>query len=160
MMKHSVFIFLALLIAGVMFAGCTGTQSPAAPVATPTPTSVAPPVATTAEAMPSFTMGDHYLAESYSFQSENDVVVKEFRVDNPAWGIEFDVLPLNDNTIYCWFEMKVTNADTGHSETYGYDRENGFVLKNQIPMYTTGPYKIEMKGNRVKVDVTAAKRNP
>ncbi len=36
----------------------------------------------------------------------------------------------------------------------------GLISKPQIPMYTTGPYKLEMKGNRVKVDVTAAKRNP
>ena len=158
MMKHSVLVILALVIAGVMVAGCT--QSTAVPVATPAPTAVATPVATTAEAKPSFTMGDHYLKESYSFQSENDVVERQFRVDNPAWGIEFDVLPLNDNTIYCWFEMKVTNMDTGQTDTYGYGRDNGFDLKNQIPMYTTGPYKIVMKGNRVKVDITAAKRNP
>ena len=158
MMKHSVLVILALVIAGVMVAGCT--QSPAVPVATPTPTTVPTPVATTAEAKPSFTMGDHYLQESYSFQSEKDVVEKQFRVDNPAWGIEFDVLPLNDNTIYCWFQMNVTNMDTGQTDTYGYGRNNGFDLKNQIPMYTTGPYKLEMTGNRVKVDVIAAKRNP
>jgi hypothetical protein len=159
MMKHSVLIFLALVMAGVMVAGCT--QSPAVPGATPGPnTPVATHVSTPAEARPSFTLGDHYLQESYSFQSEKDVVVKQFRVDNPAWGIEFDVLPLNDNTQYCWFEMKVTNIDTGQTDTYGYGRDNGFDLKNQIPMYITGPYKLEMKGNRVKVDVTAAKRNP
>ena len=157
-MKHYVFVILALVIAGVMVAGCT--QSPAAPVATPAPTLVLTPVATTVQARPSFTMGDHYLQKSYSFQSEKDVFVEQFRVDNPAWGIEFDVLPLNDDTIYCWFEMKVTNVDNGQSQIYGYGRENGFDLKNQIPMYTTGPYKLEMKGNRVKVDVTAAKRNP
>ncbi len=37
---------------------------------------------------------------------------------------------------------------------------NGFELHHLIPMYNTGPYKIEMKGYRVKVDVTVAKRNP
>ncbi len=159
MMKYSVFVILALVIAGVMVAGCT--QSPApGPVATPAPTAAATPVATTAEPQPSFAMGDHYLQKSYSFQSEKDVVTEQFRVDNPSWGIGFDILPLNDNTIYCWFEMKVTNVDTGHSETFGYGRDNGFELHHQIPMYTTGPYKIEMKGNRVKVDVTAAKRIP
>ncbi|MDO8873056.1 MAG: hypothetical protein Q7V05_10055 [Methanoregula sp.] len=157
-MKHSVFVILALVIAGVIVAGCT--QSPAAPVATSTSNAVTTSVATTVQARPSFAMGDHYLQKSYSFQSEKDVVVEQFRVDNPSWGINFDILPLNDNTIYCWFEMKVTHMDNGQSETYGYGRENGFDLKNQIPMYTTGPYKIEMKGNRVKVDVTAAKRNP
>jgi hypothetical protein len=159
MMKYSVFMILALVIAGVMVAGCTQSPAPAS-VATPAPTAVALPVATTAEPQPSFVMGDHYLQKSYSFQSEKDVVTEQFRVDNPSWGIGFDILPLNDNTIYCWFEMKVTNVDTGHTETYGYGRDNGFELKHQIPMYTTGPYKIEMKGNRVKVDVTAAKRNP
>jgi hypothetical protein len=159
MMKHSIFVILALVIAGVIVAGCT--QGPAAPVATQASTMVVPtPVATTVEARPSFAMGDHYLQTSYSFQSEKDVFVEQFRVDNPAWGIGFDILPLNDNTIYCWFEMKVTNMDTGHTETYGYGWDNGFELNHQIPMYTTGPYKLEMKGNRVKVDVTAAKRKP
>lgn len=162
MVKYRVFVILALVIAGVMIAGCT--QSPALPVVTPTSnaaaTPVATPVATTVQAKPSFTMGDHYLQKSYSFQSENDVVVAQFRVDDPSWGIEFDVLPLNDDINYCWFEMKVTNVDNGQSETYGYGRDKGFDLKNQVPMYTTGPYKLEMKGNRVKVDVTAAKRNP
>lgn len=158
MMKHSVFVILALVIAGVIVAGCT--QSPAAPGAVPSPaTSAAIPAVTTA-GQPSFTMGNHYLQKSYSFQSEKDVFEEQFRVDYPAWGIEFDVLPLNDNINYCWFNMKVTNLDTGQTDTYGYGRDKGFTLINQIPMYTTGPYKIEMTGNRVKVDVTAAKRNP
>ena len=159
MIKHRVFVILALVIAGVMVAGCT--QSPAAPVATPVPTTdVSMPVAPTIEARSSFTLGDHYLQKSYSFQSEKDVVEEQFRVDNPSWGISFDVLPLNDNTIYCWFVMKVTNMDNGRTDTYGYGRDNGFELNHQIPMYTTGPYKLEMTGNRVKVDVTAAIRNP
>jgi hypothetical protein len=160
MLKYRVFVILALFIAGVLVAGCT--QGPAVPVVTPTSnaaaTSVGTPVATTVQAKPSFTLGDHYLQKSYSFQSETDVVPEQFRVDNPAWGINFDVLPLNDDINYCWFEMKVTNIDNGQSETYGYGRDKGFTLKNQVPMYTTGPYKIEMKGNRVKVDVTAGKR--
>ena len=128
--------------------------------ATTTPAKTAAPDSTTAVPQPSFSMGDHYLKESYSFQSETDVVTEQFRVDNPSWGIEFEVTPLNDNINYCWFVMTVTNLDTGHSDAYGYGRENGYEIKHQIPMYTTGPYKIEMKGDRVKVDVTAAKRNP
>jgi hypothetical protein len=28
------------------------------------------------------------------------------------------------------------------------------------PMYNSGPYKVEMKGNRVSVTVNIAKRNP
>ena len=159
MMKHCVLVFFALVIAGVMISGCT--QSPAAPVVTPAPTTVAPtPVATTAEPQPSFSMGDHYLQKSYSFQSEKDIFTEQFRVDNPSWGISFDIQPLNTDINYCWFEMNVTNVDNGHTETYGYGRDKGFELHHQIPMYTTGPYKIEMKGNRVKVDLTAAKRNP
>ncbi|MEI7648716.1 MAG: hypothetical protein WCJ47_03285 [Methanomicrobiales archaeon] len=159
-MKSSIFVILVMVIAGVMVAGCT--QSPAVPVSTPASNTMATPGASTVQAnvqaKPSFILGDHYLQKSYSFQSEKDVVVEQFRVDNPAWGIGFDILPLNDDTIYCWFEMKVTNMDNGQSQTYGYGRDNGFDLKHQIPMYTTGPYKLEMKGNRVKVDVTAAKR--
>ena len=157
MMKHRVLLILALVIGGVMVAGCT--QSPP-PVATPAPTAVATTVITTAVVQPSFSMGDHYLRKSYSFQSEKDMVEEQFRVDSPAWGISFDILPLNENLQYCWFEMKVTNRDTGLTDTYGYGRDNGFELRHQIPMYTTGPYKLEMKGNRVKVDVTAAKRMP
>ena len=157
-MKNRVFVILALVIAGVIIAGCT--QSPAVPTTTPVSNPVAAPVTPTVQARPSFAMGDHYLQKSYSFQNEKDVVIEPFRVDNPAWGINFDVLPLNDDINYCWFEMKVTNLDNGQSQTYGYGRDNGFDLKHQIPMYTTGPYQLEMKGNRVKVDVTAAKRNP
>ncbi len=40
-MKYSVLVILALIIAGVMVAGCT--QGPAAPVATATPTEVPTP---------------------------------------------------------------------------------------------------------------------
>ena len=83
-------------------------------------------------------MGDHYLQKSYSFQSEKDVFVEQFRVDNPAWGIEFDLLPLNDNTIYCWFEMKVTNMDTGQTETYGYGREMGLTSNTRSPCIPPG----------------------
>lgn len=147
-----------LILACVLLAGCTGTKAPAP---TPVPTTVlmtttVPPTSTT----PSFTLGDHYLQKSYAFQNESDVVTEEFRVDNPSWGIAFDVLPLNDNLQYCWFELNVTNMDTGHSETFGYGRDKSFELHQKYPMYTTGPYQLTMRGNRVKVDMTAAKRNP
>jgi hypothetical protein len=155
------FIICTLIVAGVIFAGCTGTQAPP-PVVTPAPTAV--PVTTTlppaTTSPPSFTMGDHYLRKSYTFQSESDVQYEEFRVDNPSWGIGFDILPLNDNLQYCWFELTVTNMDTGHADTFGYGRDNSFELHQKYPMYTTGPYKITLKGNHVKADVTAAKRNP
>jgi hypothetical protein len=151
-------VICTLILACILFAGCTGTK---APVATPAPTTV--PVTTTVATpapQPSFTMGDHYLQKSYALQNESDVITEEFRVDNPSWAIAFDVLPLNDNLQYCWFELTVTNMDTGHSDTYGYGRDNSFELHQKYPMYTTGPYKITIKGNRVKVDLTAAKRNP
>jgi hypothetical protein len=148
-----------LVIAGVLLAGCTGTQAPPAP--TPAPTTV--PEVTTRPAptsTPSFTLGDHYLQKSYSLQSETDVRTEEFRVDNPSWGIGFKVLPLSDDLQSCWFEMTVTNTDTNRNETFGYGRDNSYELYQQFPMYTTGPYKLTIRGNRVKVDVTAAKRNP
>jgi hypothetical protein len=160
-MKNRMVIILALIIAGVMIAGCT--QNPA-PAATQVPTPQTPPTvspaATVPVSLPSFSFGDHYLQTSYSFQNEKDAVVEQVRVDNPSWGVGFDVLPLNDDLQYCWFEMKVTNMDTQQFDIYGYGREKSFEKHQLYPMYTTGPYKIEMKGNRVKVDVTVAKRTP
>jgi hypothetical protein len=160
-MKYYLAILLALIIAGVMIAGCTREQPDVAiriPTPLVTPTAMQAAMVTVTE--PSFTLGDHYLQKSYSFQSEKDVYVEQVRVDNPSWGIVFDVLPLNDDPQYCWFEMKVTNMDTQQSDIYGYGRDKGFEKHQLYPMYITGPYKIEMKGNRVKVDVTLAKRNP
>jgi hypothetical protein len=150
-------VILVLILAGVLVAGCT--QNPVYS-SSPSPTTLTTSLAATPVSTPSFTLGDHYLQKSYSFNSENQIETEQFRVDNPSWGIGYTVLPLNDNINYCWFAMKVTNMDTGRSDTYGYGRDNGFDLKRQIPMYNTGLYKIEMTGNRVKVDVTAAKRNP
>jgi hypothetical protein len=158
-MQHSVLVALVLIIATVVIAGCT--QSPA-PVVTPAPVpaGTSASTATTAAPQPSFSLGDHYLQKSYSFQSENDIYPEQFRVDSSSWGIDFNVLPLNDNLQYCWFQMNVTNMDTGQTDTYGYGRSYSYETHQQIPMYTTGPYKIVMTGNLVKVDVTAAKRNP
>lgn len=163
-MQHTVLAAILLVIACVMMAGCSGSQGTAA-TATPTVASVTPgaPAATavvTATQQPAFALGDHYLQGSYSFQSEKDVRTEQFRVDNPSWGIDLVVLPLNDDPQYCWFEMTVTNMDNGQNDTYGYGRSYVYEKHQQFPMYVTGPYTIEMKGNRVKVDVTAAKRNP
>jgi hypothetical protein len=159
-MQHSVLAALVLIIAGVAITGCTQNQAPAV---TPAPVPIGTPAAaavTTIVPQPAFTLGDHYLQKSYSFQSEKDLYSEQFHVDNPSWGIDFNVLPLNDNLEYCWFQMNVTNMDNGQTDTYGYGRTYRLDTHQQIPMYTTGPYKIEMTGNRVKVDVTAAKRNP
>ena len=70
------------------------------------------------------------------------------------------LLPLNDDPQYCWFEMTVTNLDSQKSQTYGFGRTYAYDTYQQYPMYTTGPYKIEMKGNLVKVDLDVAKRLP
>jgi hypothetical protein len=158
-MQHSVLVALVLIIAAVAIAGCT--QSPA-PVATttPAPATTTAAAATTVLPQASFSLGDHYLQKSYSFQSEKDLYSEQFRVDNPSWGIDINVLPLNDNLQYCWFQIKVTNMDNGQTDTYGYGRSYSYEKHQQFPMYTTGPYQIDMTGNRVKVDVTAAKRNP
>jgi hypothetical protein len=153
-------LLLALIIAGVMIAGCTREVPDATKMQTSPVTPIATQALTVTVTQPSFSFGDQYLQKSYSFQSEKDVYVEQVRVNNPSWGIGFDVLPLNDDPQYCWFEMNVTNIDTQQSDIYGYGRDKGFEKHQLFPMYNTGPYKIEMKGNRVKVDVTLAKRNP
>lgn len=153
-MKYHVLAACILVIAAVLIAGCTqGTTTPA-----PASTSAASLATATPHA--TFALGDHYLQKSYSFQSEKDVRTEEFRVDNPAWGIDIVVLPLNDDPQYCWFEMTLTHMDNGQKDTFGFGRTYGYEKHQQFPMYVTGPYKIEMKGNLVKVDVTAAKRKP
>ena len=158
-MQHSVLAALVLIIIGVAIAGCTQNQAPAV-TPTPVPSGTPAAAATPVVPQPSFSLGDHYLQKSYSFQSETDLYTEQFHVDNPSWGIDFNVLPLNDNLQYCWFQIKVTNMDNGQTDTYGYGRSYSYEKHQQFPMYTTGPYQIDMTGNRVKVDVTAAKRNP
>ena len=160
-MKICILFIFTLIVTLVICAGCT--QGP--PLATPGPTTeqttlTATPTTDVPTPQPSFSLGDHYLKKSFSFQSEKDVYVEQVRIDNASWGIGFDILPLTDTSADTWFTMKVTNRDTGQSDTYGYGRTNGFELHHLIPMYTTGPYEIEMKGDRVKVDVILAKRNP
>ena len=160
-MKTCILFVFTLIVTLAICAGCT--QGP--PLATPGPTTeqttvTATPTTDVPTPQPSFTLGDHYLKKSYSFQTEKDVYVEQVRVDNASWGIGFDILPLTDTITDTWFTMKVTNRDTGQSDTYGYGRTNGFELSHLIPMYTPGPYEVEMKGYRVKVDVILAKRNP
>jgi hypothetical protein len=155
-MKTFVALILPLIVMGVLIAGCLGGQTTPATVPTPVPGTLSPTATQTA----SFTLGDHYLQKKYSFQSEKDIRTEQIRVDNPSWGIEFTVIPLNENLQYCWFEMKVTNMNTGQTDTYGYGRENGYELNQRYAMHVTGPYTIEMRGNRVSVDVNIAKRNP
>ena len=159
-MKIRIFVILMLIVTVVIIAGCTQAPGPVAPAPTPEQTTAVSQTTTIPAPQPSFTLGDHYLKESYSFQSVKDNYVRDVRVDNASWGIGFDVLPLTENLTDSWFTMNVTNRDTGHTETYGYGRTNGFELHHLIPMYTTGPYVIDMRGYLVKVDVILAKRNP
>jgi len=160
-MKKSVVPILLLIFAGAIIAGCLQGITPGSnQVITPVQTSEITETPRIPVPQPSFSMGNHYLTKTYSFGSEKDLFVEEVRVDNPSWGIGFDVLPLTDNVIYSWFEMKIINVYTNQTEIFGYGRTNGFELRHLIPMYKTGLYKIEMRGNRVKVDVTVAKRNP
>ena len=159
MKKSMVVTILTLIFTAALLTGCV--QVPVTtPSQTPLQTSEITETPKVPVPQPSFSLGNHYLKKSYSFQSEKDIFIEEFRVDDASWGIGFDVLPLTDNVIYSWFEMKVTNMYTNQTDTYGYGRTNGFELKHLIPMYNTGLYRIEMSGNRVKVDVTVAKRNP
>jgi len=157
-MKNIIPLIVCLVIIGALTAGCTGTQDSATPVPTTGPaTSLATPTQTT-----SFTLGDSYLSRPspYSFTSEKDIYTESFRVTNDPWGIEFTVNPTNEDPQYTWFEMKVTQMDTGKTDTFGYGRTYDFEKHQLHPMYNGGPYQIEMKGNRVSVNVNIAKRNP
>jgi len=155
-MKSFVPLILSLVIAGAFVAGCMGNQNAASPA--PTPVATAPP--TTAAPQPSFELGQKYLEKKYPFYSEKDVFTEQFRVTNDPWGIEFDVNPTNVDPQYTWFEMKVTNMDTGQTETVGYGRTYSLEKHQLHPMYNGGPYKFEMRGDRVNVNVNIAKRNP
>jgi len=156
-MKYFILVILALLFTGAVISGCIQSSAPEqntvhTPMVTDTEKKPVP--------QPSFSMSNIYLKNTYAFQSEQQIYVEEIRVDNASWGIRFDVVPLTDDVIYSWFEMNITNIGTGWTDTLGYGRTNGFERNHLVPMYNTGLYKIEMRGNRVKVDVMFAKRNP
>jgi hypothetical protein len=107
-------------------------------------------------------LGASYLSHPspYSFTSEKDLYTEQFRATNEPWGIEFTVNPTNEDPQYTWFEIKITQMDTGKTDTFGYGRTYDFEKHQMHPMYNSGPYKVEMKGNRVSVTVNIAKRNP
>jgi hypothetical protein len=154
------FISFALILTGVFLAGCTSTPPP---VVTSAPTTVpATTVVATATPRPSFALVDSYLDEpgGYTFNSEKDIVIKNFRVDSQSWGIDYKIKPLNDDLQYCWFAMNVTNMDNGQTETFGYGRQYSIELEQMVPMYKEGFYNITMTGQGVKVWVKAAKRIP
>jgi hypothetical protein len=151
---------LLLAIAGVLIAGCT-TSTPSTPASAPPTTAAA--TAVTPSPQPSFSLGAHYLQNSYSFASQTDMVLTPFHVDDPSWGIDFKITPLTKDPQYCWFVITITNIDTKESESNGCGRQYsvcGNGSEQRIPMYTTGPYQVELSGNLVKVDLDIAKRNP
>jgi hypothetical protein len=155
-MRVFVSLILSLMVAGAIAAGCISNPNTVTPAPTTIQTSPSPAITQTMY----FTLGDQYLKKSYSFQSEKDIQTEQFRITNDPWGIEFNVNSTNVDPQYTWFEMKITNMDTNQTETVGYGRTYS-LEKHQIrPMYIGGPYKFEMRGDRVKVDVNIAKRNP
>jgi hypothetical protein len=158
-MKAFVLLAVCLMITGMLAAGCVSNQNQSTPVPTLS-TLAAPTTVLATQPPPSFTLGAKYLEKKYSFQSEKDITTENFTVTNEPWGIEYTVNPLNPDPQYTWFEMKVTQMNTGHTDYYGYGRTYGFEKHQLIPMYNGGPYSFEMRGNRVSVTVTIAKRNP
>jgi len=156
-MKYSVLALFFLVLATAFIAGCT--QSPP-PAAVPVPTAVVTQPAVTVTPQTSFNLGDHFFDKKYSWQDGNEVYSEEFVVpQGQPWGIKYDVTPLNDDLSKCWYEVTVSNINTNHSDSFGFGRSHSSEKSQIYPVYGYGPYKVEMRGNYVKVDMTAAKRN-
>lgn len=145
-----------LLLLAVFSAGCASSPPPA----TPAPTTTAGGASPTPAGTVSFTLGEKYLDKKYSFTSDKQSFPEQFRATNDPWGIELTVNPTNEDPQYTWFKMTLTQMDTGKVDTFGYGREFGLEKHQLIPMYNSGPYKVEFTGNRVSVSVNIAKRNP
>jgi len=153
-------VILVLFLAGVIIAGCTSEQPP--PAATTVPTA-APAVTTLVSPVPqpSFEMGDIYLHNQYNFAKPTDSYTERFFVDSQSWGIKIEVSPKSDNPESCWFILNVIDVNTnGVMETLGYGGTYPYEKIQLKPMYKPGPYRFEMAGNLVTVQVTAAKRLP
>ena len=158
-MKYRIIILFLLVIGAVIIAGCTQNPPPATVTTTPT-TAPATPAPVTAEPKATFTLGQEYLHKKYSFASDKETYTEQFRVTNDPWAIDITVNPMSTDTQQTWFEITATNINNGHSQTFGYGRTHALDKHQQFPMYNEGPYKFEMKGNLVSVDVNIAKRNP
>ncbi len=154
-------VIVTLIVACALFAGCVDNSPPAA-TATPTTLPVTITVTSTTSPQPVFTLGSRYLDDpgGYQLLTDNDTVVKEFRVDSTSWGIYFRVLRLTDNPEDCWFVLDVTDVDRNVTENFGYGQGQSLNLEQWIPMYKEGPYRLTMNGNNVKVWLIAAKRIP
>lgn len=155
-MKAIVPLIGCLVALAVLAAGCTSTPPPA----TPTPTTVATTTVPTSIPTVVFTLGEKYLDNKYSFTSEKDVYKEQFRATNEPWGVEFTVNPTHEDPQYTWFEITLTQLDTGKVDTFGYGRTFSYEKHQMHPMYASGPYTVELKGNRVSVTVNIAKRKP
>jgi hypothetical protein len=161
-MKRSFVCCLALVLVGILVAGCTST-SPAVPAPATTPTAAAAaPAGTTAavSAAPTLPLGGHYIQKSYSFHNTNDQYTEQLRIDNQSWAVVYTVTPLSDDPSAGWFEMTVTNVDSKKSQTFGYGRSFASDTLQQYPMYGAGSYQIAMKGNLTKIDLDVAERRP
>lgn len=162
-MKRYILCCLALIIAGTVLAGCTGTgnqtQSPSAPAQTlpvTTATAASPVVSSTQM----FTVGDHYIQKSYSFHNTNDKYTEQVRIDNQSWAVIYKVTPLSDENRTGWFELTITDVDSKKSQTFGYGRTYAYDTSQQYPMYGPGSYQVALSGNLTKVDLDIAKRLP
>jgi hypothetical protein len=151
-----------LILAGILFAGCTGTRVHQLSTAAPPQVPATITAVTTRAPRLVFTPGSRYPEDpgGYRLLNKNDSGIKESRVDSPSWGVYGKVQPLTDDLQDCWFVVDITNVDINTSESFGYGRDYSFESEQWIPMYKEGPYKLTMKGNNVKVWVTAAKRMP
>jgi hypothetical protein len=158
-MKYRISAFFLLIITAILIACCMQ-QAPPAPVAIPSPTVPVTETIATVVPQPSFSLGDQYLSNQYKFNTPTDVYSEQFMVDNSSWAIKFAVSPKSDNLEKCWFQLNVTDMNKGLIGTYGYGKNYSYEKDQLIPLYKTGSYKIDMKGNLVTVDIIAAKRNP
>ena len=163
-MKRYLIWCLALIFAGAIIAGCTGTdsQTPSQSVAATTVPTDSPATNGSAvvSATQTFSLGDHYIQKSYSFHNTNDKYTEQVRIDNPSWALAYKITPLSDDTATGWFEVTITNVDSKKSQTYGYGRTYSYDTYQQHPMYGSGSYQIALAGNLTKVDLDVAKRLP
>ena len=109
-------------------------------------------------AIPTLSLGDHYLHNSYTFGNQSSTITENVRIADPSWAVEYTILPLSDNQKDCWFSMTITNLDSGKNQSFSWTYLN--ETYQQYPMYTTGPYRIEMTGSLIRVNLDIAKRLP
>jgi hypothetical protein len=161
-MDRKFYLLIAILSATALIAGCTSI-----PGITITPSLTPVPATATVAPIPppSFTLGNHYLQNTYTFNSQRNAYSEQLRIDSPSWGLEFNITPLSDNPQNSWFEITITNLDTNQNQTYGYGnaddgRTYPYDTYQRYPMYISGSYQFDMKGKLVGVNVNIAKRLP